>query len=52
MIGGYDLVRDESGEPVPLQLYLRQYREAVLNASESRFVLDGHIDEIECESTL
>ena len=42
-------MRDDSGEPVPLQLSLRQYREAILNASDSRFVLDGHIDDIECE---
>ncbi|CAI7993502.1 Mucolipin-1 [Geodia barretti] len=47
VIGGYDLERDEEGEPVPLQLSLRQYREAILNASESRFVLDGNIDNLE-----
>ena len=49
VIGGYDLVRDEEGEPVPLQLHLRQYREATLNASEARFTLDGHVDELDCK---
>ena len=48
-IGGYDHVRDENGEPLPLQLHLKQYRQAVLNASEMDFVLDGHIDKINCK---
>ena len=52
MIGGYDLVRDEEGEPIPLQLYLKQFHEATLNASDNRFVLDGNIDEIECKAKL
>ena len=50
IIGGYDNVRDDEGEPVPLQFRLRQYREAELNISESQFVLDGNIDEIYCKS--
>lgn len=52
VIGGYDLARDEDGEPVPLQLYLKQFREATLNASYNRFTLDGNIDRISCQLTL
>ena len=52
IIGGYDNVRDDDGEPVPLQFRLRQYREAELNISESRFVLDGHVDELYCKSSV
>ena len=52
IIGGYDNVRDDSGEPVPLQFRLRQYREAELNISESRFILDGHVDELYCKMSV
>lgn len=48
-IGGYDHVKDEDDKPVPIQFRLQQYRVAILNASESRFVLDGHVDEINCK---
>ena len=48
-IGGYDYVLDSSGAPVPLELHLRQYRQADLYASERRFVLDGEVEEIECK---
>lgn len=43
-------MRDEEGEPVPLRLSLRQYREARINASGSQFVLDGHVDDLDCKS--
>ena len=49
VIGGYDHVLGEDGEPLPLEFRLRQYREADLNISESRFVLNGNIDEIYCK---
>lgn len=52
VIGGYDNVRDDNGEPVPLQFRLRQYREAELNISESRFILDGHVDELHCKNSV
>ena len=48
VIGGYDNVRDND-QPVPIQFNLRQYRTAILNASERRFILDGHVDEFSCE---
>lgn len=34
---------------MPLQLHLKQYRQASLNASEMEFVLDGHIDDVHCK---
>lgn len=49
-IGGYDHVKGETGEPVPLQLHLQQYRRADLNATEMEFVLDGHLDDLHCKS--
>ena len=42
-------MRDADGEPVPIQFHLQQYREAKLNASESQYVLDGHVDDLYCK---
>ena len=51
-IGGYDYVEDESGQPIPLQFHLRQFRQADLFASKRSFVLDGRVEEIQCEQSI
>ena len=37
-------MRDEDGSIVPITMHFRQYREAVLNASDDTYVLDGRIE--------
>ena len=44
-IGGYDFERDGNGTVVPIRIDLRQYREAILNASDDIYILDGRTDE-------
>ena len=42
-------MNDENGQPIPLQFHLRQFRRADLFASKHSFVLDGAVEEIQCE---
>ena len=44
-IGGFDYLRDESGSIAPIQMHLRQFSEAKLNASTFSYILDGSISE-------